>query len=431
MLLFTGGISIATGVLFGLVPALRSSRVDLAGVLRANSRSSTSDVGILRNILVVTQIAFAVILSVGAGLMTRSFNQLQHVELGFKPDRLLAVNFTISLDTHGDTTWQRYYSDVIERVRGVPGVISAGAAQYAPFRGMGERNPFTPPGYVAKPNEEPPQVPTQRVSDAYFRTIGTKVIRGREFLPTDRKGSQFVVVVNESFAKKFFPGEDVVGKQITMGGQPVAIVGMVEDIRQSEMADDPSPLMYASNLQNGRIKVTLVSRTSGDPLTMVNTIRTAIWSVDRDQAITSIFTFDDVMNGALARPRMITVLFSAFGFVGVVLGALGIYGVLAFLVTQRKREIGVRIALGAPGPRVMLMVMQRGMLLAAVGVVAGIAAALALSRFVEAVLFGVTPTDPSTYAAVVVLFVGVAALATLIPACRAAAVDPRVAMQGE
>ncbi|MEP6764167.1 MAG: ABC transporter permease [Gemmatimonadaceae bacterium] len=432
VLLFVLGVSLLSGLLFGLAPAIRTMSVNLQGMLRASGRTSTRAAGTFRNALVVIQVAFAVVLSVGSGLMTRSFNQLLQVNAGFKPDHLLAVNFTINTDRHGDTTWQHYYSDVIAHVRAVPGVAQAGAAQYAPFRGMGERNAFLPPGFVVRPGEEMPQVPTQRVSDGYFRTIGTPVLRGREFLATDRVGAPFVIVVNEAFAKKYFAGADPLGKAVAIGGRVSAqIVGVVGDIRQSSIADEAQPLMYLSNLQNGRVKVTLVSRTSSDPLKMVNSIRNAIWAVDRDQTITSIFTFDDVMNESLARPRMIAVLFSAFGVVGIVLGVLGIYGVLAFLVAQRKREIGVRIALGAHGSRVMLMVMQRGLLLASVGVVAGITVALILSQFVKAILYGVTPTDPSTYGAVVLLFVVVAALATLIPARRAARVDPLVAMQGE
>lgn len=430
--LFVLGVSLLSGLLFGLAPALRATSVNLHGMLRASGRTSTGASGKFRNVLVVMQVAFAVVLSVGSGLMTRSFNQLLEVKTGFKPDHLLAVNFTISTDRHGDTTWQRYYSDVIEHVRAVPGVVQAGAAQYAPFRGMGERNAFLPLGFVVKAGEEMPQVPTQRISDGYFRTIGTPILHGREFLPLDRSGAPVVLIVNETFAKKYLPGEDAVGKQITLGGRaPATIVGVVGDIRQSSIADDVQPLMYISNLQNGRVKVTLVARTIGDPLTMTTRVRDAIWSVDRDQGITSIFTFDDVMNEALARPRMITVLFGAFGTIGIVLGALGIYGVLAFLVAQRRREIGLRLALGARGRRVMLMIMQRGLMLAGTGVVAGIVGALALSQFVKALLYGVAPTDPQTYVVVVVLFITVAALATLLPARRAASVDPMEAMQQE
>ncbi|MES2180459.1 MAG: ABC transporter permease [Gemmatimonadota bacterium] len=432
VLLFALGASLFAGILFGAAPALRASSTNLQGALRAGGRTSTGASTRLRSALVIAQVAFAVVLAVGAGLTTRSFNALLHVDPGFTPDHLLAVNFTINTDRHGDTAWKQYYSDVITRVRAVPGVTSAGAAQYAPFKGMGERNALVPVGYVARPGEEPPAFPTQRISDAYFRTIGTRILSGREFLPTDRGNAPPVVVVNEAYAKAFFPGQNAVGKELTVGGSGrLTIVGVVGDIRQSDVAEAPGPLLYVSNLQNGRVKVTLVCRTVADPLTMTRSIRDAIWSVDRDQPITSIFTFNDIMQETLARPRLVTVLFAAFGVLGLTLGALGIYGVLAFLVTQRRREIGVRIALGANARRVYAMIMRHGVGMAIAGLVIGISAALALSRFVQSLLFGIPATDPYSYAGVVLLFLFVATLAGLLPARRAMRVDPVIAMQQE
>lgn len=435
-LLFALGISIAAGILFGAAPAIRSSAVNLRGSLTSGSRSATSANSRLRSMLVVVQVAFAVVLAVGAGLMVKSFGKLLDVNAGFKPDHLLAVNFTISTTRHGDTTWQRYYNDVIERVRQVPGVLSAGAAQYAPFRGMGERGPFVPPGMTLRENEEPPTVPTQRVSNGYFKTIGTPVLEGREFLPSDVRGTPLVVVVNESFARKYLSGKDAVGKQLVMGGNAPnllmgTIIGVVADIRQSGIANEAQPLMYVSNMQSGRVKVTLVSRTQADPLTMTNSIRDAIWSLDKDQPITSVFTFDDVMNESLARPRMLTVLFGAFGILGVALGALGIYGVLAYLVSQRRREIALRIALGARTRSVMGLVLGRGLALAGGGVVIGLTLAFALSRFASSLLYGVTATDPASYGSVALLLLVIATVASALPARRASRVDPLTAMQSE
>ncbi|MDB4914865.1 MAG: permease [Gemmatimonadetes bacterium] len=432
VMLFVLGVSLVSGLVFGLAPALRASSVDIQGMLRASSRSSTSTGGRLRNALVIAQLAFAVVLAVGAGLMTRSFRELLNVDPGFKPDHLLAVNFSINTTRHGDTAWQNYYNNVIQRVRLVPGVVAAGAAQYAPFRGMGERNPFVPVSYEVKAGEEVPAFPTQRISDGYFATIGTRVLSGREFLPADRAGTPTVVIVNEAYARKFFPGQDPVGKQLrSFDAVPITIVGMVGNIRQSDVSVPSEPLVYVNNMQNGRVKVTLVSRTRDNPLTMANSIRDAIWSVDRDQPITSIFTFDDIMNETLAKPRLMTVLFGAFGTIGLVLGAIGIYGVLAFLVTQRRREIGLRIALGATERGVMMLVVRRALSLAASGVTIGIVIALVLSRFVGALLYGVTPTDPSTYLAVIAALAAVAGLASFIPARRAAGVSPLVAMRQE
>ncbi|MEP6834613.1 MAG: ABC transporter permease [Gemmatimonas sp.] len=431
-LLFVLGIALVTGVLFGTAPALRSSAVNLRGTLNASSRNTTGGHTRLRSALVVTQIAFAVVLAVGAGLMVRSFDRLLNVNVGFKPDHLLAVNFNINTERHGDTTWQRYYSQVLDRVRATPGVMSAGASQYAPYRGMGERNSFVPLDYVVHAGEDRPSFPTQRVSDGYFRTIGTPLLSGREFLPTDRKGSPPVLIVNEAYAKKFFPEQDVVGKIVSPDGKnPITIVGVVGDIRQSAIARPAEPLMYLSNLQNGRVKVTLVSRTMADPLTMTNAIRNAIWSVDRDQTITSVFTFDDVVNESLARPRMLTILFGIFGTLGIALGGLGIYGVLSFLVSARRRELAVRIALGARASSVITLVLRRGLLLAFAGVVLGLGLALALARFAASQLYDITPTDPLSYGLVTCLLLVIAALASALPAFRASRVAPVTAMQSD
>ncbi|MEO7359760.1 MAG: ABC transporter permease, partial [Gemmatimonadaceae bacterium] len=434
--LFAVGVTAAAGLLFGAAPAIRASAVNLRGTLSSGSRSATGSNSRLRNALVVVQVAFAVVLAVGAGLMVTSFGKLLDVNVGFKPDHLLAVNFTISTERHGDTTWQRYYQDVIDRVRIVPGVLSAGAAQYAPFRGMGERNPFVPPGMILANGEQMPTVPTQRVSDGYFRTIGAPILEGREFQSSDSRNAPAVIVVNEAFASKFLPGGNAINSQLRMGGTApnylmATVVGVVADIRQSGVAADAQPLMYVSNMQSGRVKVTLVSRTRADPLTMTNSIRDAIWSLDKDQTIASVFTFSDVMNESLARPRMLTVLFATFGILGVALGALGIYGVLAYLVSQRRREIALRIALGARPQSVVGLVLGRGLALAGGGVAIGLVSALALSRFASSLLYGITATEPRSYIGVGLLLLGVAILASALPALRASRVDPLTAMQSE
>ena len=208
------------------------------------------------------------------------------------------------------------------------------------------------------------------------------------------------------------------------------IVGVVNDIRQSAIEEPAEPTIYVHNIQNSRVKVTLVARTQGDPLAMVQPIRTAIWSLDPEQTITSIFTYDDIVSEAVARPRLLTVLLGAFGVLGLVLGALGIYGVLAYTVNQRQREIGMRIALGAHPRSVLGMIVRRGLVLAGAGIVIGIAGAFALTRYIRGVLFGIEATDPATFAGVAIMLLGVAAVASWLPARRAAAVDPMAALRG-
>jgi ABC-type antimicrobial peptide transport system permease subunit len=238
-------------------------------------------------------------------------------------------------------------------------------------------------------------------------------------------------MVNEALANQYYPDGRVTTRSIVLGSQEVPIIGVVADIRQSAMDEPGVPTIYVSNLQNNRVKVTLVARTRDEPLLLARAMREAIWSVDGEQTITAMFTFDDIVSEAMARPRLLTVLLGAFGALGLVLGALGMYGVLAFLVSRRRREIGVRIALGAHPAQVQRMVVGRGLVLAGVGVTVGLGGTLALTRYLQSVLFGVGPNDAATLAAAVTGLVAVAALASWIPARRAARVDPVTALRAE
>ncbi len=428
VLAFALGLSVLTGLLFGLVPALRVSGTPLQGTLKEGGRGTVGGGQRLRNALVIAEVALAVVLVVGAGLMTRSFVALMNVDPGFRPDHLVAVNFTIS--TARQHNYQLYYHTVIDRVRTLPGVLSAGAVKNAPFRGSGEPHGFVPPGMALGPNDQPPTAVFMHISDGYFRTIGATMREGREFTAGENDHTPITVVVNETLAKRYFPAGNAVGSVLNQG-QDFApqIVGVVNDIHQTSMDEPVRPTVYVNNMQNSRVKTTLVVRTRADPLTMARQIREAIWSIDKDQTITSIFTFDDVVGEALARPRLLTVLLGMFGVVGLLLGALGIYGLLAYLVNQRQREIGVRIALGANTANVLRMIVGRGVGLAGAGVLIGLAGAYATTRFLRGVLFGVAPTDPLTFGGVAALLVAVAALASWLPARRAAGVDPVVALR--
>jgi putative ABC transport system permease protein len=431
VLAFSFVLSLATGLLFGLVPALRASATALQSTLREGGRGLAGSGGQrLRNGLVMAEIALAVILVVGAGLMTRSFIRILQVDPGFRPERLLVVNFTISTSRHEH--YAQYYHDVIDKVRGLPGVLSAAASKVVPFRGIGERYGFLIPGMILRPGEDPPSANTVHISDGYFKTLGAPILAGREFLPTERPDTPWVAVVNQAFARQYFPKLKPVGQYLSFGGQLRAeIVGVVGDIRQSSIDEPAQPTVYLDNMQNSRVRTNLIVRTAGSPLAMTRRVEDAIRSIDPDQTITSVFTFDDVMNEAVARPRLLTVLLALFGGLGLLLGSLGIYGVLAYLVTQRRREIGVRLALGATGSDVLRLVVGRGVALAVVGVVIGLAGALALTRFMQGVLYGVEPTDPLTFALVALGLLGIAVLASWLPARRAASVDPAVAIRYE
>jgi predicted permease len=444
VLLFALAASIITGVLFGLAPALRARHTDLQTSLREAGRGLVSGSGQrLRTGLVVSEVALAVVLIVGAGLMTRSFIQLLRVDLGFRPERLLAVNFTINTTKHPGALYRQYYRDVIDRVRDLPGVKSAGAAKDAPFRGNGERVGFVPEGLTVGAGEQPPAAPMIHISDGYFATIGARMLEGREYAYEDgalratSPDSQPIfdgirtVIVNRALAEQHFPGVSAVGKTLRFGQTSMPIIGVVNNIRQTTVEEPVQPTVYINNMMNARVRVTLVARTVGEPLQMAGAVRDAIWSVDREQTITSISTFDQFVGEAVARPRLLTILLGLFGTLGLVLGAVGLYGVLSYLVSSRQREIGVRIALGAPRRAVLGMVVRRGLLMTAAGTAIGLVAAFALTRYLRDVLFGVEPTDPTTYALVLVSMLAVAGVASAIPARRAATVDPAIAFRSE
>jgi predicted permease len=436
--------SIVTGILFGLAPALRARGTDLQVSLREAGRGLVSGGGQrLRTGLVVAEVALAVVLIVGAGLMTRSFIQLLRVDLGFRPEKILAVNFSISTSRHPNQAYRQVYRELIDRVRAVPGLTAVAATKHAPFRGNGERIGFVPEGLNLGPGDQPPSAPLHHISDGYFATIGARMIEGREYTvddgalraPTPGAPPVFTgqpsVIVNRAFAETHFPGARAVGKTLGLGNNRLPIIGVVENIRQTTIEEPVQPTVYINNMMNSRVGVTLVARTQGEPLSMVNAVRDAIWSVDREQTITSITTFDQLVGDAVARPRLLTVLLGLFGTLGLLLGAVGLYGVLSYLVSSRQREIGVRIALGAPRGAVLGMVVRRGLGMAVAGTAIGLVAAFALTRYLRDVLFGVETTDPLTYAAVVLSMLTVAVLASAIPARRAATVDPAIAFRSD
>ncbi|HMA22961.1 MAG TPA: ABC transporter permease, partial [Gemmatimonadaceae bacterium] len=385
VLAFTAAISVLTGIVFGLVPAVRASSPELQQSLREGTRGSTGASGGLRNTLVVAEVALAMILVVGAGLMTRSFVKLLEIDLGFTPSHRIAVNYSISTARHSTPAEMRQtYRDMLEKVRTVPGVIAAGAVRDLPFHGDGEPLGFAPPGYTPAPNGQLPSATLMFTSDGFFSAMGIPILAGRDLSPQDRQGAPIALVVNQAFAKKYFPDRSPVGQTITFGDtNHLSIVGVVGDVHQGSVDETPAPRIYASVYQIFRVKVNLVVRTQGDPHIMIKRVEDAIRSVDPQQTITSAFTLEDAIGDAVARPRLLTVLLGLFGAMGLVLGALGIYGVLAYLVTQRTREIGVRLALGASPRDVLRMVVGRGLRLAGLGVAIGLVAALVLTRLMQ------------------------------------------------
>jgi predicted permease len=433
VLAFTAIVSLVTGIAFGLVPAIRASSPALQASLRAGTRGSTIGSGGLRGALVIAEVALAMILVVSAGLMTRSFVKLMQVDLGFAPEQRIALNYSISTTRHStDADMRETYRQILERVRQVRGVLAAGAIRDLPFQGDGEPMRFFLPGQTRPAPEAMSRATLMFASDGFFRAMGIPLIAGRDLSQQDRQGAPIVFVANQAFAKKFFDGKSPVGQMIQLDDTTrFPIVGLVGDVHQRAVDEEPTPRLYASVYQIFRVRTNLVVRTQGDPGVMIKRVTDAIHAVDPMQPITSTFTLDQAVGDAVARPRLLTVLLGLFGAMGLILGALGLYGVLSYLVNRRTREIGVRLALGAQQRDVLRMVVVRGLALAGVGVALGLVAALVLTRVMQGVLYGVTSTDPLTFASVAVVLLLVATVASLVPALRATRVDPLVALRSE
>ena len=417
---FAAGLAIASGLIFGLLPALRAS-TNLEQSLRSGSRGSVGGSGQrLRSALVVVEVGLAVILVAGAALAGKSFVRLVAIDPGFRPSNALVVMISVPSVQH--------YEMILDAIRVIPGVETAGSIRDLPLQGQGEQARPDVAGRPTPPGGRP-IVQRHHVSVDYFKAMGIPLRAGRAFEPTDRTGSQLVVVINEEFARRTWPGEHAVGKALRFGQTEIPVIGVVSNVRQGGLSEPVEPALYVHALQQFRSRMTIVIRTSGDPVRYAEMVRRAIWSKNPDQTITAVTTLDDVLGRSVARPRLIAGLLGAFGTIGLTLGALGIFGVLAFAVSQRRREIGVRVALGASPRSVMWLILAQGLLLAVSGVVIGVLGAVLLTRSMESVLFGIEPSDPWTFAQVIVVLLAAAALASWLPARRALAIDPVTALR--
>jgi predicted permease len=430
VLAFTVMLSLLSGLLFGIMPALRASS-DLEHTLRAGARGTVGGSGQrLRSGLVVAEVALAVILVIGAGLATKSFARLSSVDSGFQPSSALVVTMSVPGRYTTREAAQDYYYRVLDAVRTVPGVQAAGSVRDLPLRGNGEMVRPTVPGMTMPPGEGP-AAQMHHVSTDYFKALGVPIRGGRSFEMTDRAGAPPVLVVNEELAKRFWPGENAVGKTLRLGSTPFAVIGVVGNLRQRGLAEPVEPALYIHVLQNFRSRMSVVVRTAGEPLQYADAVRKAIWAQDSYQTITSLTTLESVLGTAVTRPRLLAWLLALFGVIGLSLGALGIFGVLAYAVNQRRQEIGVRVALGATPRSVLKLVVGQGMLLAGVGVVVGVLGAAVLTKSMQSVLFGIRPGDPITFVEVALVLLGAALVASWLPARRALAIDPVSALRAD
>jgi putative ABC transport system permease protein len=440
VLFFTFVVSVTTGVLFGIIPALRISRLDLVGSLKqGGGQSGVGSAGQrLRDMLVVSEVALAIVLLTGASLMIRSFKNLVHLDPGFRPDHVLVMRTALPRPKYGDFARRTsFFTQVLSRVSSLPSVVAAGYTTWVPLTNPGGATGITIEGH---PEPAPGQliIPNARiVSSDYMLTIGMKLIEGRMFDERDGAGTQMVALINQTMARNFWPGENPVGKRFKKGAYQetspwITIAGIVGDVHQAALDLPARPEMYLPYQQQEFFSPDwLAVRTAGDPMLLAETIRQEIWAVDKAQSVAGMMPLGDLVDENLAPRKIQASLLGGFAGLALLLATVGIYAVLSFAVTQRTQEIGIRVALGAHRRDVLRMVFSQGLKLFLVGAAFGLGAALALSRTLGHLLYGVSANDPISFAAVIVLLSGITLLACYIPARRATRVDPLVALRYE
>jgi putative ABC transport system permease protein len=443
VLLFTVLVSVITGLVFGIAPALRATRLDLRETLNEGSRGSTSGPGHqrLRGILIASEFALAMLLLVGAGLLLRSFSRLQDVSTGFQPDHLLVADLPLSQTAYAKPE-QRYgfFDRLVGRAQTLPGVRSVGAASALPVSGTGGllhfniygRPPKTPNDYIA--------AGYRAVTANYFETLSVPLLQGRLLTPADKENTPAVVVINATMAKTYFAGENPLGKRMQVGAIPesdvpwMEVVGVVGDVTQG-LGLEPKSEMYLPYRQADQVlpvfQLSVVLRTAGDPHQQAAALRSALAEIDPNQPLVKVRTMEDNMAATVAQPRFRTWLIGIFAGLALMLAAVGIYGVMSYSVTQRTSEIGIRITLGAQPVDVFRIVLGEGLRFALIGVAVGVAGGLVLTRLLSTFLYGVSTTDPLTFFVVAILLIAVSVAACFFPARRATRVDPIVALRYE
>lgn len=437
---FTFLVSVLTGLIFGLAPALQAVRLNQIETLKEGGRDAATGGGgkRLRSVLVTAEVAISLVLLIGAGLLINSFLRLRNVDPGFRADNLLTMKIVLPRPKYKPFAKRAaFYNDLIQRVQSLAGVTSAAVTTNLPLYRQGNSIGI---GIEGQPDPPPGQeriVVTRIVSPGYFDTMGIPLLRGRQFTEQDNETTPSVLLISETMARRYWPGEDAVGKRIAVGRitKPedyIQVVGVVKDVRQFELTAEPRPQMYMSYRQAGFFEPNdLVVKTDVDPASLAATVRKTVWEIDKDQPVSNIRTMDEILADSIARQRFSMLLLAIFAAVALALAGVGIYGVMSYSVAQRTREIGIRMALGAQTGAVLKLAVGYGMKLVLAGLVIGLIAAFALTRVMATLLFGVTATDPTTFALISLLLVAVAAIASYIPARRATRVNPIIALRYE
>jgi putative ABC transport system permease protein len=443
VLAFTALVAFVTSVLFSIAPAIRAVRLDLNDSLKDGSQSASSGAGRqrFRNALVVLEMSLAVVLLVGAGLMLRSLWSLQRVQLGFDPSNVLTMRLSAPQASY-QTPEQvvQFYERLLERVRQIPGVRVAGAVRALPLGstigdfGLRIEGYVPPPGTNAKGD-------WQIATDGYLEAMGERLLRGRSIAQSDTASSQLVALINEEMVRRYWPEQDPIGRRFRIGGNPgrpwVTVVGIVADVRHNGITDVVKEKFYVPHRQwhvsvgNAIRSMTLVIKTTQDPAALTSAVRQQVRAIDPNMPVAEVRTMAEVVDATLSTPRFTGVLLGTFAALALLLSAIGIYGVLSYIVSRRTREIGIRVAIGAQRAEIIRLVLRNGLSLSLLGVVIGVAAALWVSQLMRGLLHDVRPSDPMTFIGVGVLLSIIAAVASFVPAWRAARVDPVVVLKGE
>jgi putative ABC transport system permease protein len=434
---FTATISLLTGILFGLAPALHASKPDLVASLKETVASSTagSDTTRLRSLLVVSEVALAVVLLIGAGLMLKSFLRLQGVDTGMETENLLTFQLSLpQTDYPKEEQARAFYERLIERLGSAPGVESVAAVNILPLGGGFSCDSFARDDRPVPQGQEP-CAEYRSISSGYFRSMGIELLSGRAFSERDRVEAPAVAMINEAFAREFFPGEDPLGRRITSDtGKRVSreIVGVVRDIKHFGLDSEARPELYVPYTQDPWPRaMTIVLRTGADPSSLMAGVRAEVSALDKDLPVLNVRTMEQLVERSVSTSRFRAYLIGLFAALALILSSLGIYGVMSYAAGQRTHEIGIRMALGAGRRDILTLVLGQGVALTMIGIGIGVAASLGLTRVLQSMLFEVSATDPYTFAGVSILLFLVAVLACLLPARRAMNVDPTTALRCE
>jgi putative ABC transport system permease protein len=430
---FTVAVCLLTGILFGTAPAVIGSAVNLAQDTREGMRGTTRGSARVRGALVVAEVALAMVLLIGAGLLGRSLQQLLHVDTGVRTDRVLTMRLTLSAARYQQESELRgFMQRLITRVESLPGADAVAGEMYLPLTGLKIGHSFTRDD---RPKPEPGEklgTDIRVIAGDYFRALGIPVLKGRAFDARDTELAPSVFVVNEALARRYFPDQDPIGQRISFEWDATVtgeIVGIVGNVREMGPKEEPSPAIYRTYAQMPMPQMTLVIRSDGDPLALAASTATAVREIDPDQPVAEVRTMDRVLANTVARPRLVLYVLAGFASVALLLAALGLYGIVSYSVTQRRREIGVRVALGAQRADVLRPILREGMVLTGFGLALGLAGAFASTRVMQSLLFGVEATDPVTLAGVALFLAATALAASYIPARRATRLDPVAALR--